>query len=92
MEDVVDFFIPKCQVLGIMAEIFGICDDDDKAEKTLAYVSFDNEEKWGAIIKNYSGKPLNFTAVDNWLLFGEKMTIWKTVVMQCYQMQIIWCL
>lgn len=23
MEDVVDFFIPKCQVLGIMAEIFG---------------------------------------------------------------------
>lgn len=35
MEDVVDFFIPKCQVLGIMAEIFGICDDDDKAEKTL---------------------------------------------------------
>lgn len=65
MEDVVDFFIPKCQVLGIMAEIFGICDDDDKAEKTPAYVSFDNEEKWGAIIKNYSGKPLNFTAVDN---------------------------
>ena len=65
MEDVVDFFIPKCQVLGITAEMFGICDDDDKAEKTPAYVSLDNEEKWGAIIRNYSGKPLNFTAVDN---------------------------
>lgn len=65
MEDVVDFFIPKCQMLGITAEMFGICDDDDKAEKTPAYVSLDNEEKWGAIIKNHSGKPLNFTAVDN---------------------------
>ena len=65
MEDVVDFFIPKCQMLGITAEMFGICDDDDKAEKTPAYVSLENEEKWGAIIKNHSGKPLNFTAVDN---------------------------
>ena len=52
MEDVVDFFIPKCQMLGITAEMFGICDDDDKAEKTPAYVSLDNEEKWGAIIEN----------------------------------------
>lgn len=65
MAEVVDFFIPKCQVIGIKAEIFGICDDDDVAEKTPAYVSFDNKDKWGAIIKNYSGKPLNFTAVDN---------------------------
>lgn len=65
MEDVVDFFIPKCQMLGITAEMFGICDDDDKAEKTPAYVCLENEEKWGAIIKNHSGKPLNFTAVDN---------------------------
>lgn len=65
MEDVVDFFISKCQMLGITAEMFGICDDDDKAEKTPAYVSLENEEKWGAIIKNHSGKPLNFTAVDN---------------------------
>ena len=24
MEDVVDFFIPKCQMLGITAEMFGI--------------------------------------------------------------------
>lgn len=53
MEDVVDFFIPKCQMLGITAEMFGICDDDDKAEKTPAYVSLENEEKWGAIIKNH---------------------------------------
>lgn len=45
MEDVVDFFIPKCQVLGITAEMFGICDDDDKAEKTPAYVCLENEEK-----------------------------------------------
>ena len=45
MEDVVDFFIPKCQVLGITAE----------------------------------------------MLFGEIMMIWKTVVMRCCQMQIIWC-
>lgn len=92
MEDVVDFFIPKCQVLGITAEMFGICDDDDKAEKTPAYVSLDNEEKWGAIIKNYSGKPLNFQRWTIVLLFGEIMMIWKTVVMRCYQMQIIWCL
>lgn len=65
MEGVVDFFIPKCQVIGITAERFGICDDVDTAEKTPAYVNYENEKKWGAIIKNNSGKPLNFTAVDN---------------------------
>ena len=65
MNSDIDFFLPKCQTLGISDEIFGICDDEDVAEKTPAYVSFENKENWGATVINKSRKPLNFTAVDN---------------------------
>ena len=38
MEDIVDFFIPKCQVLGITAKMFGICDDDDNRVQIEFYL------------------------------------------------------
>ena len=50
MEDVVDFFIPKCQMLGITAEMFGICDDDDKAEKTPLHMSVSITKRNGALL------------------------------------------
>ena len=50
MEDVVDFFIPKCQMLGITAEMFGICDDDDKAEKAPLHMSVSITKRNGALL------------------------------------------
>ena len=50
MEDVVDFFIPKCQMLGITAEMFGICDDDDKAEKTPLHMSVSITKRNGELL------------------------------------------
>lgn len=41
----VDFFTPQCQTEGIYATVFGICDDEDKAEKTPAYVSCEQQDK-----------------------------------------------
>lgn len=61
----VDFFTPQCQTEGIDAAIWGICDDEDKTEKTPAYVSYDKQDKWNATVVNNSGKAINFTAVDN---------------------------
>lgn len=61
----VDFFTPQCQTEGIDATVFGICDDEDKAEKTPAYVSCEQQDKWCATVVNNSGKAINFTAVDN---------------------------
>lgn len=61
----IDFFIEKCQTLGITEKEFGICDNDDAAEKTPAYVSFADKHKWCATVINNSGNSLNFTAVDN---------------------------
>lgn len=61
----IDFFVAKCQTENIRDKEFGICDDEDEAIKTPAYVNMDHPEKWIAIVKNLSDKSINFTAVDN---------------------------
>lgn len=63
----VDFFIAKCQTENICDKEFGICDDEDENVKTPAYVNTTQPEKWIAVVKNQSGKSLNFTAVDEQL-------------------------
>lgn len=47
--------------------LFGICDDEDEAAKTPAYVDVDvnRQDKWTAIVKNKSEKIISFIAVDN---------------------------
>lgn len=64
-ENVIDFFIPKCQTENIVEPLFGICDDDDENTKTPAYVSTNPADRWIAIVENKTSKPINFTAVDN---------------------------
>lgn len=46
---------------------FGICDDEDEAIKTPAYVDTDEarKDKWIAVVTNKSGKRIMFIAVDN---------------------------
>lgn len=61
----VDFFIAKCQIENIYEKEFGICDDEDQAEKTPAYIDTTQPEKWIAVVKNRTNKAINFTAVDN---------------------------
>lgn len=61
----VDFFIAKCQTENVRDEEFGICDDDDTTLKTPAYVDTAQPDKWVAVVRNKSVKPINFTAVDN---------------------------
>ncbi len=58
----IDFFIKQCQTENITAERFGICDPGN-GEK--AFVDYENEEFWTAIVENRSGNSLNFTAIDN---------------------------
>lgn len=72
METKIDFFAPKCQTEGIVADEFGICDDIDKAEKTPAYVDYMHKDKWAARVENHTGAPLNFTAVNNCLSFERE--------------------
>lgn len=62
MDMPIDFFIEPCQTANIRAERFGICDPQDGGK---AYVDFDHEEDWVAVVENRSGEPLNFTAIDN---------------------------
>jgi hypothetical protein len=62
MASKVDFFTPECQTLNVTAKSFGICDPQDGGK---AYVDYNNDNQWIAIVKNESGKPLNFTAIDN---------------------------
>lgn len=63
-----DFFIQRCQTEGIKEERFGICDDEDKSVKTPAYVDYAHQDKWVAIVENYTDKSLNFTAIDNCIM------------------------
>ncbi len=60
----IDFF--KVEV-PVEERVFGICDDEDKAAKTPAYVDANesNKHKWIAVVTNSSGKPVSFIAVDN---------------------------
>lgn len=46
---------------------FGICDDEDEAIKTPAYVDTyeARKDKWIAVVTNKSGKRIMFIAVDN---------------------------
>ncbi|WP_298454804.1 hypothetical protein [uncultured Prevotella sp.] len=63
-ERVIDFFKDETPV-GYA--LFGICDDEDEAAKTPAYVDADEKrkEKWTAVVANKSGKIISFIAVDN---------------------------
>lgn len=58
----INFFTEECQTENIMAERFGIC-DPGKGGK--AFVDYNNEDSWVAIVENKSGEPINFTAIDN---------------------------
>ena len=57
-----DFFVKKCQTKNVTAEEFGIC---DRGHGTPAYVSYERPREWIARITNLTGRPVNFTAVDN---------------------------
>ncbi|TWV15132.1 hypothetical protein FQ707_02115 [Bacteroidaceae bacterium HV4-6-C5C] len=61
----INFFTPLCQTENIRNKEFGICDDEDINNKTPAYIDKIDPKKWIAIIKNTTGKSLNFTAIDN---------------------------
>lgn len=61
----INFFTPQCRRENICEVTFGICDDEDDSVKTPAYISTNPTDKWIAIVQNHTGKPLNFTAVDN---------------------------
>lgn len=60
----IDFFKDEEPVNN---SLFGICDDEDEAEKTPAYVNIDLTQKdlWIAKVDNRTGKPVYFIAVDN---------------------------
>ena len=60
----IDFFKDG---IPVECSLFGICDDEDKAEKTPAYVdcNVDNRKSWIAEVNNSSGAPVKFIAVDN---------------------------
>lgn len=61
----IDFFIAQCQTENIRDKEFGLCDDEDKKEKTPAYVNTTQPDKWVAVVKNQTDKSINFTAIDN---------------------------
>lgn len=58
----IDFFTKECTTEHITAGEFGIRDGENAA---IAYVDYDNPDKWVAVVKNKSGHPVNFTAIDN---------------------------
>ena len=60
----IDFFKDEEE---INAALFGICDDEDEAEKTPAYASTEpaQREQWIAIVENRTKEPVYFIAVDN---------------------------
>lgn len=60
----IDFFRDE---MPVKDTLFGICDDEDEAAKTPAYVDVDvnRQDKWTAIVKNKSEKIISFIAVDN---------------------------
>lgn len=60
----IDFFKDE---IPVDCSLFGICDDEDKSEKTPAYVdcNADNRKNWIAEVNNSSGAPVEFIAVDN---------------------------
>lgn len=60
----IDFFKTECRTVT-NEQRFGICDDDDKAEKTPAYVNTDDANKWIATVLNNASKEVLFTAIDN---------------------------
>lgn len=63
-ERVIDFFKDE---MPVGDALFGICDDEDEAAKTPAYVDTDakHKDEWTAIVTNRSGKIISFIAVDN---------------------------
>ncbi len=61
----IDFFIAKCQTENINETEFGICDDNTEQGKMYAYVDTEQPDKWVAIVKNETGKAINFTSIDN---------------------------
>lgn len=63
-ERVIDFFKDE---MPVGDALFGICDDEDEAAKTPAYVDTDakHKDEWTAIVTNKSGKIISFIAVDN---------------------------
>lgn len=61
---IVDFFKNECRTTTT-EQRFGICDDDDKADKTPAYINTDDESKWIAVVINDNAKEVIFTAIDN---------------------------
>lgn len=63
-EKVIDFFKDE---MPVGDALFGICDDEDEAAKTPAYVDADakHKEEWTAVVTNRSGKIISFIAVDN---------------------------
>lgn len=67
----IDFFKDE---IPVDCSLFGICDDEDKAEKTPAYIDciVDNRKNWIAEVNNSSGAPVKFIAVDNKIEYYEK--------------------
>lgn len=58
----IDFFKKECTTEHITANEFGIIDGENSDK---AYVDYNNRDKWIAVVKNKSGYPVNFTAIDN---------------------------
>jgi hypothetical protein len=66
----VDFFNQVCRK-SINEKQFGLCDDEDLANKTPAYIDIEDEEKWIAIVKNENKKDVVFTAIDHCVFVNE---------------------
>ncbi len=65
----IDFFYVNCQMSGILATRFGLCDDQNGR---AAYVDFHNDQIWIATVINNSGSAVTFTAIDKCVLNDEQ--------------------
>lgn len=66
----IDYFQNKCKSSS-SNPTFGLCDDPPPAENP-AYIDEVNQNNWIAQVKNLTGHPCDFYAIDNCVIIQKK--------------------